>query len=233
MSYALIITCEHGGCEVPEPYAPLFAGHAALLQTHRGWDPGALLLARELAAACSAPLFYATTTRLLIDLNRSKGHRQLHSDITRGLSLAIRREISEHHYHPYRNTVESEVARLIAAGHRVMHVASHSFTPKLNGVVRQADVAWLYDPRRDGERDLACRWQAEMAHLRPDLKLRRNYPYQGKGDGLTATLRKRHSPERYVGVELEVNQRFVAEDTGVWEQLREAIIQTLPQALAR
>ena len=230
---ALIISCEHGGCEVPELYLPLFAGHAALLQTHRGWDPGALLLARELAAACDARLFFATTTRLLIDLNRSIGHRQLHSEITRGLPLAMRREMAEHHYHPYRNTVEGEVATLIAAGHRVVHVASHSFTPQLNGVVRQADVAWLYDPRRGGECLLAQRWQTELARLRPDLKLRRNYPYQGKGDGLTSTLRKRFPPDSYVGVELEVNQRFVMGDAPAWERLRNDIIQTVAPALAR
>ena len=228
---ALIITCEHGGCEVPELYLPLFAGHAALLQTHRGWDPGALLLARELAAACDARLFFATTTRLLIDLNRSIGHRQLHSDITRGLPLAVRREIAEHHYHPYRNTVEAEVAHLIATGHRVVHVASHSFTPELHGVVRQADVAWLYDPHRDGECLLAAQWQTALACLRPDLKLRRNYPYQGKGDGLTSTLRKRHSADRYVGIELEVNQRFVMDAAPAWEQLRKDIIQTVTPAL--
>ena len=65
---ALIITCEHGGNEVPAVYAPLFTGHEALLQTHRGWDAGALTLAQQLATAFDAPLFAATTTRLLIDL---------------------------------------------------------------------------------------------------------------------------------------------------------------------
>ena len=230
---ALITTCEHGGCEVPALYSPLFVGHEALLQTHRGWDPGALVLAREMATACNAPLFFATTTRLLIDLNRSIGHSQLHSQVTRGLPLAMRREIAARHYHPYRNTVETEVAQLIAAGRRVVHVASHSFTPELGSVVRQADVAWLYDPQRPGERLLASQWLAALAHLRPDLKLRRNYPYQGKGDGLTSLLRKRHSPESYVGLELEVNQRFFIDGKRAWERLRKDIIQTLAPALGR
>ena len=64
---ALIITCEHGGNEVPAEYGSLFAGHEALLPTHRGWDAGALMLAQQLATAFDAPLFAATTTRLLID----------------------------------------------------------------------------------------------------------------------------------------------------------------------
>ena len=45
----LVITCEHAGNMVPERYRPLFSGHEHLLPTHRGWDPGALLLAREMS----------------------------------------------------------------------------------------------------------------------------------------------------------------------------------------
>ncbi|MBH1957766.1 MAG: N-formylglutamate amidohydrolase [Burkholderiales bacterium] len=228
----LIISCEHGGHEVPAAYAPLFAGHEALLPTHRGWDPGALELAQQMAQALGAPLFAATTTRLLIDLNRSIGHRQLHSEATRGLALSARRKIAALHYRPYRDAVESEVARRIAAGQRVLHIASHSFTPELHGVVRQADVAWLYDPRRAGEGALAARWLGALRQRRPELKLRRNYPYEGKGDGLTALLRKRHAPEQYVGIELEVNQRFVIEGGPAWAALRADITQSLAEALA-
>ena len=230
-SDALIITCEHGGHEVPAAYAPLFVGHEALLETHRGWDPGALELARQMAQAFDAPLFAATTTRLLIDLNRSMGHRQLHSEATRGLALSTRRDIVAQHYRPHRDAVESEVERRIAAGQRVLHVASHSFTPELGGVVRQADVAWLYDPRRAGERQLASHWLSALRQRRPELKLRRNYPYEGKGDGLTALLRKRYPAQMYVGIELEVNQRFVIEGGEAWIALRADIIQALADAL--
>ena len=224
---ALIITCEHGGNEVPAAYVPLFAGHEALLPTHRGWDAGALSLAQQLATAFDAPLFAATTTRLLIDLNRSIGHRHLHSEATRSLPLAARLAIVAQYYRPHRDAVESEVARLVAAGRRVVHVASHSFTPELDGVVRQADVAWLYDPRRAGECALAAHWLAALKRRRPDLLLRRNYPYEGKGDGLTALLRKRYSNAAYVGMELEVNQRFVMAGGPAWTALRDDIVQAL------
>ena len=228
---ALIITCEHGGNEVPPAYAPLFAGHEALLPTHRGWDPGALELAQQLAQAFDAPLFAATTTRLLIDLNRSIGHRQLHSEATSGLPPSARYEIAALYYRPHRDAVEAEVARRIDAGERVLHVASHSFTPELGGVVRQADVAWLYDPRRAGEVALAAQWLAALRARRPDLQLRRNYPYEGKGDGLTALLRKRHSASMYAGIELEVNQRFVAGGGEAWTALCTDIIKALGDAL--
>ena len=41
-----LITCEHGGNRIPPRYRDLFAGCEALLQSHRGYDPGALTLAR-------------------------------------------------------------------------------------------------------------------------------------------------------------------------------------------
>jgi len=184
-----------------------------------------------MAQAFDAPLFAAKTTRLLIDLNRSIGHRQLHSEATRGLALSARRDIAALHYRPHRDAVESEVEHRIGAGKRVLHIASHSFTPELNGVVRQADVAWLYDPRRAGERVLASHWLTALRQRRPELKLRRNYPYEGKGDGLTSLLRKRYAVEQYVGVELEVNQRFVIEGGKAWTALCADIIQSLADVL--
>jgi predicted N-formylglutamate amidohydrolase len=228
----LVITCEHGGREVPRDYAALFAGREALLASHRGWDAGALELARALAAAFGAPLYAATTTRLLVDLNRSIGHRQLFSEITRPLSPAHRLEIVDRHYRPHRLAVETEIARRIAAGRRVVHVASHSFTPTLDGVPRQADVAWLYDPRRPGEAAFAQAWMLALAKLAPKLRLRRNYPYQGRADGLTASLRKQHPDVAYVGIELEVNQRFVDPRGAAWDRLRTMLVDSLKKAFA-
>jgi predicted N-formylglutamate amidohydrolase len=227
---ALIITCEHGGNEVPADYAPLFAGHEALLQTHRGWDPGALELGQDMAAAFDAPLFASTTTRLLIDLNRSIGHKTLHSEATRALPLATRRRIAAQHYSPHRDAVEAAVARQIVAGKCVVHVASHSFAPELHGIVRP-DIAWLYDSRRPGEAAFVARWLAAMRQRRPDLQLRRNYPYQGKLDGLTSLLRKRHPAGAYIGTEIEVNQRFFFGDGQTWATLRADIVAALADVL--
>lgn len=227
----LIITCEHGGREVPPPYAAQFAGHAELLESHRGWDPGALELAREMAAALNAPLYAATTTRLLIDLNRSIGHRQLYSEATRSLSRRERQAIVLQHYRPHRDAVEGAVARLVAAGARVIHIASHSFTPVMGGVVRSADVAWLYDPKRAGEPALARRWMKALAQRAPALRLRRNDPYRGHGDGLTKLLRSRFTEAAYVGIELEVNQRFVQEGGAAWQGLRASLVASLASVL--
>ena len=227
----LFITCEHAGNVVPAKYEPLFANHRRLLPTHRGWDPGALTLAREMAARFSAPLYFEETTRLLVDLNRSVGTPDLHSEATRHLSLAERREILAAYYHPHRRTVDAAVAKLVATGDRIVHIASHSFTPELHGQVRSADIGLLYDPSRPGEVAFASRWLDALKKTDPSLRLRRNYPYLGRSDGVAQALRRQHPPNAYVGIELEVNQRYVEAGGPAWPKLRRTLVETLASAL--
>src|SRR5450432_1604887 len=229
----LFITCEHAGNRVPARYRPLFVGHEHLLPTHRGWDPGALLLAREMAKRFSAPLYFEEATRLLVDLNRSVGNPELHSEASRHLTLRERREILDVYYHPHRRTVDEAVAAAVGEGDRVMHVASHSFTSELNGHVRTADIGMLYDPARPGEVAFATAWIDALKVADPSLRLRRNYPYLGKSDGVTMKLRRQHAPDRYVGVELEVNQRYVEAGGPAWTKLRRTLVETLGVALNR
>jgi predicted N-formylglutamate amidohydrolase len=227
MTDSFLVTCEHGGNRIPAPYRTLFRGRAALLETHRGYDLGALIMARDLARALKAPLVTSTVSRLLIDLNRSIGHPQLYSAMTRGVPAGLREKIVEQHYVPYRAQVEQLVRQSWSKGRRVIHISSHSFTPTLHGKVRRADVGLLYHPGRIGEEKLCARWKAVLAEAAPKLRVRRNYPYAGKGDGLTAYLRLRFSPDAYVGIELEVNQKIVVVAGRHWTALRRVLVDSL------
>ena len=231
MKRSLVITCEHAGNAVPEEHRSLFVGFEALLQTHRGWDPGALTLAREMAERHGAPLYFDTTTRLLVDLNRSVATPGLHSEATRHLPLAARRALLDRYYHPYRQKVEAAIGAMVEGGARVVHIASHSFTPELDGKVRTADIGMLYDPARPGEVAFASAWLAALRASDASLRLRRNYPYLGKSDGLTMALRRRHGPDRYVGIELEVNQRYVEAGGPAWTDIRQKLNSTLGEAM--
>jgi predicted N-formylglutamate amidohydrolase len=227
---ALLITCEHGGNRIPARYRALFRGRRALLDSHRGYDPGALVMARTLAAAFNAPLVASTVSRLVVDLNRSIGHPRLFSAATHGAPLVLRAEIVERHYLPHRGEVERLVTQAVGRGRRVIHIASHSFTPALDGKVRRADVGLLYHPGRRGEAALCARWKASLANVAPELRVRRNYPYAGKGDGLTSHLRLRFPPGAYVGIELEVNQKIVTKAGRCWTALRRALVESLRAA---
>jgi predicted N-formylglutamate amidohydrolase len=228
---SVVVTCEHGGNRVPRRYARLFRGWEQRLVTHRGMDFGALLMARELSRAFRVPLVASTVTRLLVDLNRSVGHRDVHSRASRRTSPEERERIVRRHYLPYRVKVEDLVARAIRRGRRVIHISSHSFTPRLRGEVRSADVGLLYDPARPGERGLAARWRTAFQKAAPELRVRRNYPYLGKLDGLTSHLRRRHSPEAYVGIELELNQSIVVGTRSRWTRLRAIVVESLRSAV--
>jgi predicted N-formylglutamate amidohydrolase len=226
---AFLITCEHGGNRIPAPYRKLFRGRRALLDSHRGYDPGALALARALARAFRARLVTSTVSRLLVDLNRSIGHPRLFCAATRG-ATALRAKIVEQHYLPYRAQVEGLVGESVSRGRRVIHISSHSFTAELDGKLRRADVGLLYDPSRPPEAELCSRWKASLAALAPQLRVRRNYPYSGKDDGLTAHLRRRFARAAYVGIELEVNQGIVLAAGQPWAALRGALVDSLRTA---
>lgn len=205
----VIISCEHGGNRVPHPYRDLFAGADRLLASHRGYDPGALPLARRLARAVRAPLHAAHVTRLLVDLNRSLHHPEVFSARVRALRAGERARIVGRHYLPHRQRIEHAIAGALVRGATVLHVGVHTFTPVRLGVRRRADVGLLYDPGRGRERRIAHEWRELLREADPELIVRRNYPYRGTADGLTTYLRARFSAEGYVGLELEVNQRLV------------------------
>jgi len=224
---AYLITCEHAGNKVPKPYRKLFSGKEDFLSTHRGYDIKALEVASFLSAALSAQLYYSPISRLLVDVNRSRHNRALFSEFTKGLERAEKEKILKRYYRPHRLAVESEIARQIEAGHRVVHLGVHSFTPELHGKVRTADIGLLYDPAREGEKVLCRQWRQTIRRLSERLVVRRNYPYLGKTDGLITYMRKHFPAEDYIGIELEINQRLF---TGP-RQLHRAMLQTLRDAL--
>ncbi|MEP7329715.1 MAG: N-formylglutamate amidohydrolase [Betaproteobacteria bacterium] len=228
---SFIVTCEHGGNRIPAPLRRLFRGQQKLLDTHRGFDPGALIMAHALARSLRAPLVQSTVSRLVVDLNRSIGHPRLFSSFTRHLPADIRASIIERHYRPYRTEVEHLVERAISRGRRVIHLSSHSFTPVFDGRVRTADVGLLYHPTRPRERALCAHWKAALAASAPAIRVRRNYPYAGRDDGLTSWLRRQFSANDYVGVELEVNQGLVFGAARQWTALRRILIDALHTAL--
>jgi predicted N-formylglutamate amidohydrolase len=228
----LLLTCEHGGNHIPPPYRALFRGAGEVLKSHRGWDPGAVELADRCAKELTAPLFSATVSRLLIELNRSLHHRSLFSQYTRDLDQAAKAQLIGEYYQPYRTAVEEHVAQQVKQGERVLHVSVHSFTPELDGEVRNADVGLLYDPARPWERSFCDDWRKALLAHDSGLRVRKNYPYLGSGDGFTTYLRTRFSNSQYAGIEIEVNQRFPQRDKKAWQALQGAIVETLMSPFA-
>jgi predicted N-formylglutamate amidohydrolase len=227
----LLLTCEHGGNRVPRAYAELFRGAEDVLASHRGWDPGALTLAGLLARKLRKPLLAVTWTRLFVEANRTPTNRRIWSRFTKALPLEERRRILARWWQPHRSAVEDAVAAGIARGRRVVHVAVHSFTPELDGVLRKADIGFLYDSRRKDEAALCRRWGAILARLDPTLRVRYNYPYDGAADGLSTALRRRHKEKHYLGVELELNQGLVGSSR--WRPFQAHVAESLRELMGQ
>lgn len=201
----LILTCEHGGNEIPIKYANYFDKHQAVLKTHRGFDLGALDFFNHLKPLADFSAF-STISRLLIELNRSLHHKNLFSEFTKELPLSAKKELIAEHYLPYRNSIENEISKQISKNEFVVHLSIHSFTPVLNTIKRNCDIGLLFDSRIEKEKQVAS-FLKETILKSNDFKVRFNYPYLGKMDGFTTYLRKQF-PKNYIGIEIEINQKY-------------------------
>lgn len=211
---ALLVTCEHGGNQVPPEYEHLFASPEAqeLLRSHRGWDPGALPVAIDLALHLPAPLISCVVTRLLVETNRSLHAQDLFSAFTRDLAQTERDQIIECYYLPHRTRVERFISVLTGSAHRMLHLSVHSCTDELNGNRREFELGLLFDPARNFEVETVDRMVAWFDQYAPEYRVVRNEPYLGTDDGLTTEMRKQFPDHKYAGIELELRQGHIANE---------------------
>lgn len=229
----LLVTCEHAGNRVPEAYRSLFRGAERVLATHRGWDPGSLPLARHLARRLDAPLRYVTTTRLLVDPNRSPGNETLFSEFTRELPEAELRRIMTHYHRPHWRRVRRIVDGWLEEGATALHLGVHTFTPVLDDVPREVDVGVLFDPAIQGEARFAAAFLTALKTRLPDLRIGPNAPYHGAADGLTTGLRRILDHPRYLGIELEVGQKLMTGADPERTRIMDGVGEALERALER
>lgn len=213
----LILTCEHASNKLPAAFKKVVP--AEVLKTHRAYDIGAIQVFRKLVKFAKPEFFCeGKFSRLFVDLNRTITNKSAFSDYLRNNENAKAEAAT--YWNEYRAAIEKFVASSLSSPKRtasktrvaksepeIVHLGIHSFTPVLNGKVRNTDIGILYDPTRPQERAYANVIKAEIKRLYPAMKVRFNYPYKGTSDGLTTTLRKKFGPG-YVGIEIEINQKF-------------------------
>ncbi len=230
---ALVLSCEHGGNRLPSGF-PTSAELEALLPTHRGWDPGALALARRMARLLEAPLRFTTISRLVVEVNRREEGPEVFSSWSARLPPGERRRLLTRYHRRHRRRVRRAVEEAADGGHRpVVHVGIHTFVPVLEGAVRRVEVGILFDPERPLERRVGRRWIQALRRRRPELRVGENDPYDGRSDGLTTTLRTAlppGGPVAYAGLELEVGQGLLQGDGRLPPPLEVDLAATLAEA---
>lgn len=229
-NFSIILTCEHGGNEVPAEYQSLFISEGAQrdLKSHRGYDPGALRIAECLAATLQVELHASRQSRLLIELNRSLGSSELFSKYTSSLDATAKKQIIATVYKPFRRGVVRSIDQRRREQRCVVHLSIHTFTPRYRGTVRQYDIGVLYDPSRPLESRLSRAMLQGFSSF--GFEARANMPYLGTDDGHTTELRTRYEAAEYVGIEIEVNNRYAkfSERTKrVWSDKFAQVVTTL------
>jgi predicted N-formylglutamate amidohydrolase len=219
----LVLTCEHGGNEIPKTYKKRFPNDT-VLKTHRAYDLGALDLFQYLKPLSDVS-FYSTTSRLLVELNRSLHHKMLFSEFTKNLSKIEKDNIIRDYYLPYRLSIEEKICDYVNRSEEVLHLSIHSFTPQLNGSKRTCDIGLLYDSKQQKEQEYCKNLKGLLLKHNPNINVRFNYPYLGKADGFTTFMRKQF-PKNYIGIEIEVNQKFAANNI-IERQLKEDIYKAI------
>ena len=207
-----LIVCEHASNHFPAAFGTLGLAPEARA-AHVAWDPGALGLARRLAANLNAPLVAAGISRLIYDLNRSPhspgamAARSETYDIPGNASLtpAERQRRTEAVYLPFHAALHAEIARRLAAGMPPVLVTIHSFTPVWFGKRRDVEFGIIHD----ADPTLARAVLAE-AKARTGLDCRLNEPYSA-ADEVTHTLRLQATPYGLANVMLEVRNDLIAD----------------------
>lgn len=226
MTHSVIFTCEHAGNDVPDEYQSLFEHQDNVLQSHRGWDPGAWPIANFLSKQLEAPLFGCLTTRLLIEANRSMESPQLFSEFTSSLSEEAKEKLIEEIYKPYRDQVQKVIDNMVKP---VLHISIHSFTPIWDNKERKVDIGILFDPSQDSEASFSNRLKENLQRNLPGYLICFNEPYKGTDDGITTWLREKYKNDVYTGIEIEVNQKFVSDLSLIKSALSKSIKESINQ----
>ncbi len=226
----IVISSEHTGNEIPIDFKKAFANAKEKLETHWGYDIGASFLALEISKILKSVIYETKVSRLLVDCNRSLYRDDLFSEFSRDFNNEIKQEILANYYYPHRNRVEEYVSQHQKQS-TVIHLSIHTFTPNWKGKERQVDIGLLFDEDRKNESALCNLWKEELQKLLPAKKVKHNSPYQGAPDGLTAHLRKIFTDDSYMGIEIEVNQKYVG--SSVINGIAKALIETLKTSLLK
>jgi len=196
----VILVCEHASNALPDPWGTLGLA-AAQTRAHIAWDPGALGLARGLAARLDATLIHAPVSRLIYDCNRGPDRpgamppRSEVHDIPGNAAISPEERLArtEAIYLPWANGLHNLIAARIAMGRPPVIVTIHSFTPIFHGHPRAVEFGVIHEAQTT-------------------LNSQLNQPYSA-ADDVTHTLRLHATPYALHNAMLEIRNDLIATTT--------------------
>ena len=173
----VLLLCEHAGQVIPASLNNLGLTQQ-VIDSHRGWDIGALAVAHDVAARLGATLVVQHYSRLVIDANRPPESTHAVPAVVDGVTIpgnvgitqAEQRQRAEAIFAPLDATITDIMRDLQPRG----CFSIHSFTPVFGGETRPWHAGFL--SRRDTR--TAEKLLNAIAARQPDLLMAVNQPYQ-------------------------------------------------------
>lgn len=188
-------------------------------------------IADELAGMLGARLIKNEIHPDLIDVSRSLHHRQLFGSAVKNWSPEKRQRLVDLAYHPYRDRVQSEIAKILNQFTFAIHLSVRTFDLIDGGKRVRTDVGLLYDPARSDEQDLCVDWIDELYYEFPNLRVRRNYPRRGTVDSLTKWMRGQFPPAQYLGIEVWFNRAWAARRVRLRDEALRYFVEALRETI--
>jgi predicted N-formylglutamate amidohydrolase len=216
----LVLICDHASNRVPACLNNLGLSDEQLA-THIGWDPGAALLARALAARLDAPLLLSNYSRLVIDCNRPPTAADSIPAASDGTVIPGNAALSEEDaqlrcsslFDPYHDAIGRLLDARDMQATRLLSI--HSFTPSLAGIERPWSVGVCY--RLDAT--WAAQWLASLS-ARLTESVGDNQPYEIE-QHIDYTLPVHSEARQIPGIMLEIRQDKLQHHDAVqrWSEL--------------
>ncbi|MDO9524426.1 MAG: N-formylglutamate amidohydrolase [Gemmobacter sp.] len=207
----VVLVCEHAANAFPAPWGDLGLS-TDQKNAHVAWDPGAIGLARGLAARLDAVLVHAPVSRLVYDCNRAPNMpgampaRSETYDIP-GNAVITPQERARRTaaiYVPFHAGLHALLMDRVALGMAPVVVTIHSFTPVYFGKPRLVEFGVIHDADDELSRNI-LRQALDQTSLRSAL----NAPYSA-ADDVTHTLRIQATPYGLPNAMLEVRNDLIA-----------------------
>jgi predicted N-formylglutamate amidohydrolase len=230
---AFVVLCDHASSYLPPEFGTLGLTEAER-SSHIAWDPGALPVARRLAAMLDAPLVESGLSRLVIDCNRPLDAVDLVPEISerttipgnRGVTQAERGRRAALSHEPYHAAIEALLDERHAAGRATGLVAIHSFTPVYKGFARPWRIGVIHDD------DLRLAKPMLDALSATEMAVGDNEPYS-PADRVYYTLERHARPRDLpcVMIEIRNDEIAAAADQRKWADLLAGILASMkPEA---
>ena len=210
-----VFVCDHASNRIPEEFKSFgFADDA--LQTHIAWDPGALGVARHLAARFDGPLLWPDASRLIIDCNRALDSKTLIVTESEGRKVPANFGLTERErsrrldriHRPYHAAIDACLERRLTGRQPAALVAVHSYTAVYLGKARPWQVGIVFGEDRRMADLLIHGLKAD-----PSLTVGINEPY-APSDQVYYTVERHAGARGLAAAMIEIRNDEITDENG-------------------